>query len=271
MTIDQLRAHYGFSRMPFGKDLAPQMLFGSRGHKEAVARIAWLVSEAGIGVLTGEVGSGKTVAARAATSSLDAPRHSLIYLANPTVGARGIYTHIISALGGVPRFHYPGLIAQAADLLAAEAEEKRKRVVVVIDEAHLLSAEQLERVRMLTNFEMDSTSPLACLLLGQPTLRRRIKLGAFAALDQRIGLRYHLEGMDLEETCAYVRHHLGLAGRSDALFSDDALGLVHQTSRGIPRAINNLAIQALVAAFAEGKGIVDESCARAAITEVTSE
>jgi type II secretory pathway predicted ATPase ExeA len=77
--------------------------------------------------------------------------------------------------------------------------------------------------------------------------------------------------MTPDETTSYIRHHLGPAGRSDTLFSDDATALIHQTSRGYPRAVNNLAIQALVAAFATNKTIVDESSARAAITEVTSE
>jgi type II secretory pathway predicted ATPase ExeA len=142
---------------------------------------------------------------------------------------------------------------------------------VIIDEAHLLNAEQLEEVRMLTNHDMDAHSPFACLLLGQPTLRRRLRLGTLAALDQRIALRYHLDGMDLQETVSYVRHHLQLAGRSDPLFSDDALSLIHQTSRGIPRAVNNLAVQALIAAFIDGKGMVDEAAARAAVTEVTGD
>jgi type II secretory pathway predicted ATPase ExeA len=118
---------------------------------------------------------------------------------------------------------------------------------------------------------MDARSPFACVLLGQPTLRRRIRLGAFAALDQRIALRYELAGMDLQETAGYVTHHLRLAGRSDPLFSDDATALIHQTSRGIPRAVNNLAVQALVATFADGKQIVDESSVRAAVTEVTGD
>jgi type II secretory pathway predicted ATPase ExeA len=271
MTIERVRAHYGFSRMPFSRSLAPGMLFARQAHREATARIAWLVAEAAIGVVTGEVGAGKTVAARAATAALDPSRHTVVYLPNPAVGARGLYAFVVSALGGVPSFHRPALVAQTAELLAAEEAERAKRVVVVVDESHLLSADQLEQLRILTNFEMDSASPLALLLLGQPTLRRRIKLGAFAALDQRIALRYHLEGMDLAETVAYVKHHLALAGRSDPLFSDDALAAVHRTSRGVPRAVNNLALQALVAAFAEGKGIIDESCARAAIDEVMSE
>ena len=108
-------------------------------------------------------------------------------------------------------------------------------------------------------------------LAAQPTLRRRLKLGQLAALDQRIAVRYHMTGMTSEETAGYLRHHLALAGRSDTLFSDDAVSLIHQTSRGYPRAVNNLALQALLAAFATGKAIVDESSARAAVTEVTTE
>jgi len=124
---------------------------------------------------------------------------------------------------------------------------------------------------MLTNYDMDSRSPFACLLVGQPTLRRKIKLGILAALDQRIALRYALAPMTPAETAGYVKHHLALAGRSDTLFSDDATALIHQTSRGLPRAVNNLAVQALVAAFGADKTIVDESAARAAVTEVTTE
>jgi type II secretory pathway predicted ATPase ExeA len=123
----------------------------------------------------------------------------------------------------------------------------------------------------LTNHEMDSRSPFACLLVGQPTLRRRIKLGVLAALDQRIGLRYNMPPMTSEETASYLRHHLNLAGRSDTLFSDDATALIHQTSRGYPRAVNNLAVQALIAAYAADKAIVDESSTRAAVAEVTAE
>jgi type II secretory pathway predicted ATPase ExeA len=118
---------------------------------------------------------------------------------------------------------------------------------------------------------MDSHSPFAALLIGQPTLRRRIKLGTFAALDQRIALRYAMTGMTTAETTTYLAHHLKLAGRSDTLFSDDATALIHQVSRGLPRAVNNLAVQALVAAFAANKTIVDESSARAAVTEVTTD
>jgi type II secretory pathway predicted ATPase ExeA len=177
----------------------------------------------------------------------------------------------VTALGGVPRFHKAALIPQATEAVLAEEAERGKRVVLVIDEGHLLSQEQLEELRLLTNADMDARSPFALVLLGQPALRRKIKLGIFAALTQRIALRYELPGMQPAETASYLTHHLTLAGRSDPLFSDDAIALLHQQARGMPRAVNNLAIQALVAAFAAGKAIVDESSARAAAAEVNAD
>ena len=271
MSIELLRAHYGFSKMPFGKDVAPGALHRHAGHLEAVARVGFLVAESAAGVLTGEVGSGKTVALRAAVAGLDSSRHTVVYLANPTIGVRGMHAAIVSALGGVPRFHAAALVPQTADLLAQESAERGKKVILAVDEAHLLSPEQLEGLRLLMNAELDSVSPFSLVLCGQPTLRRRIRLGAFAALEQRIALRYHLQGMSASETGDYIAHHLALAGRSDRLFSDDANSLIHQVSRGLPRVVNNLAVQSLVAAYGEKKAIVDESSARMAVAEITAE
>jgi type II secretory pathway predicted ATPase ExeA len=271
VTIEHLQAHYGFSRMPFGRALAPGMLHRHSGHAEAVARIGWCVTERALGVITGEVGAGKTVAVRAGLAGLDPTRHTVIYLGNPAVGGRGLYAGIVSALGAEPRFHKSSLIPQTVDLLAAEDHERGRTVILVLDEAHLLDTDQLEELRLLTNADMDSHSPFAALLVGQPTLRRRIKLGTFAALDQRIALRYAMTGMTQTETNSYLAHHLKLAGRTDTLFSDDATTLIHQISRGLPRAVNNLAVQSLVAAYATNKRIVDESSARAAIAEVTAD
>lgn len=271
MSIETLRAHWGFTRTPFTKELAPSMLFGSRSHEEALARITWIISERALGVITGEVGAGKTVAARAATAALDGSRHTLIYLPNPVIGARGIYAEIVRALGESPRFHTAQLIAQAREALEAEESERGRRVILIFDEAHMLCAEQLEQLRMLTNSEMDSRAAFACLLLGQPTLRKRLRQAAFAALDQRIALRCAIEGMDTPETGAYIAHHLRLAGREDTIFSDDAIALIAEVSRGLPRQINNLSTQTLIAAYAQKKSICDERSAQAAVAEIAAE
>jgi type II secretory pathway predicted ATPase ExeA len=271
MTIELLRSHWGFTRMPFTKDLAPSMLHRHTAHAEAVARISWCVSETAIGVVTGEVGAGKTVAVRAALAELDTSRHTIIYIGNPAIGARGLYAAIVTRLGGTPRFHKAALIPQATDALATEVHERGKHVVIVVDEGHLLASDQLEELRLLTNAEMDSTNPFTLILVGQPTLRHRLRLGAFVALDQRVALRYAIPPMTQPDTADYIAHHLKLAGRADTLFTEDAIGRIHQASRGLPRAVNNLAVQALIAAYANKAAIVDDKAARAAIAEVTAD
>jgi len=213
VTIEKLQAHYGFTKMPFRRDLAPGMLHRHAAHAEAAARISWCISEHALGVITGEVGAGKTVALRAALAALDPSRHTLIYLGNPSVGVRGINHAIVTALGGVPKTHHATLTPQAMDLLAREHAERGRIPVLAIDEAHMLEPGQLEAIRMLTNHDLDSACPLACLLIGQPTLRRRIKLGILAALDQRIAVRYAMPGMTGQETTSYISHHLTLADR----------------------------------------------------------
>ena len=266
--IEKLQAHYGFDRMPFGRDLAPGKLHRHASHNEAVARIGWCIAERSIGVVTGEVGAGKTVAVRTVLQSLDPSKHAVIYLPNPLIGVRGIHEEIVTAFGQPAAHLGSRLMVQTTRALAAEREERGRTPVLVIDEAHLLSYEQLEAVRMLTNQGMDQDSPLASLLVGQPTLRRTMKLAVLAALEQRTALRYTMPGMTAPETSSYIAHHLKLVGRPDQLFTEDALNLIHTTARGYPRAVNNLALQALVATFAAGKNLVDEPAARSAVSEV---
>ncbi len=174
--------HFGLARTPFGKSIPAKDLFGRPAHAEAIARISFCVVESALGVVTGDVGAGKTVALRAAVAALDPTRHQVIYIANPAFGARGLYVTIVRALGDRPRYLKAELMAQASDLLAAEAAERHRRVVIICDEAHLLDPGQLEELRLLTNSEMDSASPFAAILAGQPTLNRQLRLGMFAAL-----------------------------------------------------------------------------------------
>ena len=159
--IDKLQSHYGFTKTPFGRALAPQMLHRHGAHAEAVARIGWCVTERALGVITGEVGAGKTVAVRAGLAGLDPTRHTIIYLPNPTVGVRGIHHQIVTALGARPLTHHAALVSQTVDALAVEQAERGRTPVVVLGEAHLLGHDQLESIRMLTNHDMDSSSPFA--------------------------------------------------------------------------------------------------------------
>ena len=148
--IEKLQAHYGFTRMPFGRDLTPGMLHRHTSHNEAVARISWCISERSIGVVTGEVGAGKTVSIRTVLSGLDPSKHTVIYLPNPLIGVRGIHEQIVGAFGQPTAHLGSRLTVQAGKALAAEREERGRTPVLVLDEAHLLTYEQLETIRMLT-------------------------------------------------------------------------------------------------------------------------
>ena len=267
--LDKIQSYFGFTTMPFGRALAPGQLFHSGDHAQAAARIGYGIATRGITVITGEVGVGKTVAARAAIARAEPARHHLIYIPDPTVGARGIYHHIVSALGGRPSFHNAALVPQARDALAAEHAERGRVPILCIDEGHLLGHDALEALRLLTNHRLDTESPFATILLGQPTLAAKMALGTLAALEQRITVRRTMTGMTSEETAGYLRHHLQLAGRSDPLFTDDATALIHESGRGKPRAVNRLALAALIAACAAGKNLVDEASARSAVTETS--
>lgn len=269
VALDACAAHFALTRTPFTKTIPANKLFERAAHSEAVARIHYCINEAALGVIVGDTGAGKTVALRGATAGLDRTKHTLVYLSNPSGGCRGLYVAIATALGATPRFHKAEAINQAAALLAAEEHERHRRVVFVIDEAHLLSPEQLEEIRLLSNAELDSASPFAAILIGQPALAVRLRQGIFAALDGRVSVRYHIAGMDLAESIAYLRHHLAHAGRADPLIADDAAARLHRYANGMPRALNNAATAALMAAAADSKTLVDDTCAKKAIAELT--
>jgi type II secretory pathway predicted ATPase ExeA len=158
--VDVWAAHFGLTRTPFTKTVPANKLFDRAAHAEAVARIHYCINQAALGVVVGDTGAGKTVAVRAAVASLDRTKFTLVYLSNPSGGCRGMYVAIATALGATPRFHKAEAINQAAALLAAEEHERHRRVIFVIDEAHLLSPEQLEELRLLSNAELDSHLPV---------------------------------------------------------------------------------------------------------------
>jgi len=123
--------------------------------------------------------------------------------------------------------------------LAAESDERSRHVILAIDESHLMSHDQLEAVRMLTNHDLDSGSPLSILLIGQPALRRRLRIGDMAAPDQRVALRYHIPHIPAPartpaEASGYIRTHLEHAGRSHTLFSRDAVRAIHASAIPLP-------------------------------------
>ena len=223
MSIDRLRAHYGFSRMPFGKDLAPGMLHAHGAHAEAVARIPWCIAEQAIGVISGECGAGKTVAARAAVAGLGRvpahgplPRH-----------ARGRVARDLRADHHPPRRH-PTVSSRRADPPSPGAARRRERGARQAGGADHRRGAPAWTPRAWRGSGACRTwgwtrpprSACCC------SASQRCAAGSGRARSPRwISGRGPLRDRrpDADGDPSYVQHHLALAGRSDTLFSDDAI------------------------------------------------
>lgn len=149
--------------------------------------------------------------------------------------------------------------------------ERHRRGVLVVDEAHLLTPEQLGKLRLLTSADVDAPSPHAGLLVGQQTLARRLRMGTLTALDPRIALRFSLGPMDLAESIRYLQHHLALVGRTARLVADDACARLHRLANGCLRLLSNAAVAALIATAAAGKALVDDQSGKRAVADLTPE
>jgi general secretion pathway protein A len=260
---------YGFTQPPFSRTIATPDLFPAAGQKELSARLTYLVRERGVGLVTGEIGSGKSTAVRAFTASLDFNRHLVVYLANPTTGMTGLYRDLLLNLGYEPPFSKPRLVARIRTALEDLRTSKHRTPVVVLDEAHLLTQPMLEQLRLLFSDQMDSQSLATLVLVGHPDLRRTLHLSVNEAFEQRLTVRCHLPALDLHETLGYVQHQLRIAGHTaGALFTDDALQRIFEYTKGIPRRINQVCTTALMAGLIDQKAIIDETTIRKAIADL---
>lgn len=260
---------YGFTRSPFSKTIPTTDLFVTDAQKELAARLTYLVREHGFGLVTGEIGSGKSTAVRAFTASLDFNRHWVIYLSNPTTGITGLYRDLLAHLGHPPPFGQARMIALIRSAFEDALHNKRRAPLVILDEAHLLSQSMLEQLRLLFSDHMDSQSLATLLLVGHPDLRRTLHLSIHEPFNQRLTVRYHLRPLDLQETLGYIKHHVRSAGfTAGPLFTDDAITRVFDYTKGVPRRINQVCTAALIAGRIEQKTILDESTIRQAIAEI---
>ena len=260
---------YGFSRLPFSKDISPQDLFQAEGQQELCARLTYLVKERGLGLVTGETGSGKSTALRRFVASLDANRHFVIYLSNPLLGMSGLYREILTALGHEPLFSRPKMVARIRSAFDDLIRTKQRHPLVIIDEAHLLVPTAFEQFRLLLSTQMDSRSLGSLLLVGPPILNQTLHLSIHEAFRQRLTNAYLFPPLDLKETLDYIQHHLRIAGYlTGSPFSDDAVKRIFEYTRGIPRQINRVCTTALIAGRIDQKQILDDSTIRKAIAEL---
>ena len=241
------KAFYGLKERPFGKTPDPRFLYLAPQYEEALARLQYAVEEREIAVLTGDIGCGKTTLSRALMDQNEVDHFVLIV--NPRLTPNQLLRELALRLDLQPAHYRADLVDSISDRLL-EIHEEGRGVVLVVDEAQLIPGKPtFDELRLLSNFQLDTANLIAIILIGQPELRHRLKHPAYAALRQRVGMWYHLDGLDPEETEAYITFRLEVAGGDGAVFTPEALEAVHRHSRGIPRLINNLCTNALLSGF----------------------
>jgi len=253
-----LNEFYGFQHTPFTKSVAAKDLYPSRGHREAQGRLRFALSNRTPALLTGDVGTGKSTAVRAFAQDLDRNVYAVVYLPNPHLGVATLYREILLALQVEPVYGFMRLLPQLRSTLQ-DLARKGRYVLLIVDESHLLPSELLDQLRFLLNDEMDSASLITLVLLGQPGLAKKLRFAPYEALHQRISVRFHLKPFDLEETAAYIKHHLRIAGHQEPLFSDSFVSGVYDHTQGVARKINNLCRNALLLGATEDKRVLDDS------------
>jgi type II secretory pathway predicted ATPase ExeA len=257
-------AHFGLREKPFRKTPDPRYLFLNESYEEALEQLLYAVEERDLALLTGEVGSGKTLLSRTLVDRLG-DRYEVGMILNPRLSPRQFLRTVVSELGvKEPRFHAADLLHQIHDRLL-ELDEANRPALLIVDEAHLIPGKgTFEEIRLLTNFQLDDRNLIAVVLIGQPELRERLQHRSYRALTQRIGAQFHLLPLDEPDSTAYVRHRLRIAGGKDDVFTEGALRVLHRASGGLPRVLNHLATQALLEGLGRGVTTVDEEIAAAA-------
>lgn len=248
-----------YTATPFSRDIKASDLFESLAYREALARLKVVVAKNYLGVLSGEVGTGKSTVIRKLVHSLDTMRYQPIYLTISGLKPRDFYGEVLRHMGEVPPYSIVKAKAMWERILDSRYEQRDKTVVLIIDEAQDLSEKMLLEIRFLINYKMDSIALFPVILVGQPELRRNLKLRKYESVAQRVQLQYHLGGLTPEETAGYIHHQMKTAGLSSPVFADSAIEMVQGISKGIPRVINHICAQVLYEANLKGREVIEET------------
>ncbi|MGD1148735.1 MAG: AAA family ATPase [Thermoanaerobaculaceae bacterium] len=257
MSRTMYEEFYGLSAPPFSITPDPRYLFFSRRHREAFEHMLYGITQRkGFIQITGEVGAGKSTLCRAILEELG-PGYATALIFNPVMSGIQLLRSILHELDLDDRGNDRLRLTQRLNEFLLARVQAAQDVALFIDEAQDLSDDMLEEVRLLSNLETDDRKLLQIVLLGQPELRERLDRPELRQLRQRITVRYHLGPIDPEETGAYIRHRLGVAGSNGRpAFTPRAVRTIHRRSRGVPRLINAICDKTLLAGYVEGRDLL---------------
>jgi general secretion pathway protein A len=251
---------FGLNRSPFDLSPDPFFMFASQKTREALASISYAVNQRkGFVVMTGEVGTGKTLVLRCLFELWEREQIPFAYFIGPRLSTIDFLSYITSELGINVVEPTKGTLLRALYGFLLAQFESGSTTVLVIDEAHQIPRSVLEEIRLLTNFETAQQKLVQIVLVGQPELDKKLDSFELRSLKQRIAMRCQLEPPGAEETCQYIERRLELAGahsQAAMIFSAEAMKAIYRYSQGIPRLINSLCEQALLAAWARQLSVV---------------
>lgn len=250
---------WGLQVKPFLNTPDSKFLFPSNEFNEALARLLYHIKEVrgGISLITGEIGCGKTFLSVRLMESLPDDKYCKALIINPKFSQTQFLKTILNGFGDRKNYRtrYTNLL-QLTDILE-ENINKGKENILIIDEAQLLTPTLIEEVRLLTNYEKPQKKYLQIVLFAQPEFDKKIR--KIKQFNQRIQVRYHLEGITKEETQEYVTHRLIQAGSNQPeIFTNEAFIEIYKWSKGVPRIINNICENSLFIAYSLEKKVIDD-------------
>jgi type II secretory pathway predicted ATPase ExeA len=263
------RTFFGFTRDPFGSDLHPDQILKTQEVTAVSDRFDYLLGLGAIGLVTGEVGSGKSTALRWAVSRLHPSEYRPVWITASSGSILELYRNLCFALEvDTATFSRATLLKVIRRQIIELARAKKQKLVLILDEASLLRLEVFAELHTLTQFDGDSNPLLPMVLAGQNNLVDLLLYRTSIPLSSRIVARCHLKAVSRADMELYLHHHLQIAGVSHPLFSEQAITAIHQGSGGLLRRANHLARGSLIAAANEKIQLVSAEHVRVAATEL---
>lgn len=253
---------FEMQQTPFARDIPPSELYESPAMADALGRLAYTADRQLFAVVTADAGCGKSTLIRRFASSLPKEGYLLLYLSDSKLTPRWFYKGMLDQLGIESRFYRGDAKRQLQKEVEILRGVQKKKVVCILDEAHLLEKETIEEFRFLLNYRFDSMSPLALVLVGQTELWDKLRLQRYAAVRQRIDINCVLPHLDRAETESYIQSHLAYAGGRRDIFTDKAMDDIYRESAGIARQVNRVCEKSLMYASQQGKRLIDEHLVR---------